>query len=70
MKIQIYNWAANRQVNTLLEAAGYQAGFYEVDNIYEIVEKLYYLGLNVMLLQPIEGVHVIAVDFKHRFSQR
>jgi hypothetical protein len=71
MKVQIYNWAGEREASKLLEALGYQhQGFYDVGNVFELLEKLHAAGLNVMLPQPQNGAQVVCVDFGRLFTQR
>lgn len=75
MRIQIYNWAGERQVAKDIEALGYNSkfGHREVVNgdVFEIAKKFVDIGRNVMILQG-DGEFcdfVLAVDTRS-FGQR
>ena len=71
MKIQVYNWAGSSRASELLDVLGYKhQGFYEVENIFHVVERMHATGLNVMLPVASDGIQLIAVDFERMFSQR
>jgi hypothetical protein len=71
MKVQIYNWAGDREAGKLIEALGFKhRGYYEVEDIFALMKSLHDVGLNIMFPQPSEGVQLVAVDYKRLFTQR